>query len=114
MARVLDARPDVTETFCRKNGVSLIVRSHQFVRQGYKVTRAGSLSLSLSLCLCVSLCGSLEMCLSLCVSVCLYASLYVSLSLPASLSLSLCPSLSAIYGERALAPASPRGGRGGR
>ncbi len=35
--------PDVTEAFCTANDVSLIVRSHQYVRQGYKVMHGGRL-----------------------------------------------------------------------
>ena len=32
--------PDVTAAFCQANGLAVVVRSHQFVRQGYKVPRA--------------------------------------------------------------------------
>eukprot|EP00971_Amphidinium_carterae_P272074 5399899-Amphidinium_carterae.1 len=35
--------PDVTAAFCQREGLSLIVRSHQFVRQGYKVMHSGRL-----------------------------------------------------------------------
>lgn len=35
--------PDVTEDFCVRNRVSLIVRSHQFVDHGYKVMHRGHL-----------------------------------------------------------------------
>ena len=35
--------PDVTAAFCAANEISCIVRSHQFVRQGYKVMHAGRL-----------------------------------------------------------------------
>ena len=35
--------PDVTERFCREHHISLIVRSHQYVRQGYKVMHKGFL-----------------------------------------------------------------------
>ena len=34
---------DVTKRFCRENKVAMIVRSHQFVRQGYKVMHHGFL-----------------------------------------------------------------------
>merc|ERR1719356_1436083 len=33
--------PDVTEQFCRRESVSMIVRSHQYVPQGYKVMHGG-------------------------------------------------------------------------
>jgi len=35
--------PDVTAKFCKREGISLIIRSHQYVRQGYKVMHAGHL-----------------------------------------------------------------------
>ena len=35
--------PDVTEAFCTRERVSLIVRSHQFVDHGYKVMHRGHL-----------------------------------------------------------------------
>ena len=35
--------PDVTERFCTENHVSLVIRSHQFCRQGYKVMHSGRL-----------------------------------------------------------------------
>mmetsp|Transcript_36656 Transcript_36656/g.67199 ORF Transcript_36656/g.67199 Transcript_36656/m.67199 type:complete len:676 (-) Transcript_36656:79-2106(-) len=35
--------PDVTANFCQREGISIIVRSHQFVRQGYKVMHSGRL-----------------------------------------------------------------------
>ncbi|EOD06605.1 hypothetical protein EMIHUDRAFT_44023, partial [Emiliania huxleyi CCMP1516] len=34
---------DVTEAFCEANELSVVVRSHQFVRQGYKVMHGGRL-----------------------------------------------------------------------
>ena len=34
---------DVTERFCAANHVSLVIRSHQFCRQGYKVMHSGRL-----------------------------------------------------------------------
>ena len=34
---------DVTAAFCEANGLSLIIRSHQYVRQGYKVMHGGRL-----------------------------------------------------------------------
>jgi len=34
---------DVTAGFCEANGLSLIIRSHQYVRQGYKVMHGGRL-----------------------------------------------------------------------
>jgi len=35
--------PDITDKFCRANNLALVVRSHQFVRQGYKVMHSGRL-----------------------------------------------------------------------
>ena len=35
--------PDVTEKFCTDNRVGLVIRSHQFCRQGYKVMHSGRL-----------------------------------------------------------------------
>mmetsp|Transcript_63957 Transcript_63957/g.152534 ORF Transcript_63957/g.152534 Transcript_63957/m.152534 type:complete len:670 (+) Transcript_63957:77-2086(+) len=35
--------PDVTANFCQREGINVIVRSHQFVRQGYKVMHSGRL-----------------------------------------------------------------------
>lgn len=35
--------PDITEMFCAREGISMIVRSHQYVRQGYKVMHHGHL-----------------------------------------------------------------------
>jgi len=40
---VMEFGPDVTASFCRREDISLIVRSHQFVRQGYKVMHGGHL-----------------------------------------------------------------------
>lgn len=35
--------PDITQTFCMREGIDLVIRSHQFVRQGYKVMHGGHL-----------------------------------------------------------------------
>jgi len=35
--------PDITERFCHRNKISLVIRSHQFCRQGYKVMHSGRL-----------------------------------------------------------------------
>ena len=35
--------PDVTERFCARNGLALVVRSHQVVGHGYKVMHGGRL-----------------------------------------------------------------------
>eukprot|EP00928_Gymnodinium_smaydae_P032137 TRINITY_DN23355_c0_g1_i1.p1 TRINITY_DN23355_c0_g1~~TRINITY_DN23355_c0_g1_i1.p1 ORF type:complete len:756 (+),score=193.05 TRINITY_DN23355_c0_g1_i1:101-2368(+) len=35
--------PDVTMAFCKREGINLVVRSHQYVRQGYKVMHGGHL-----------------------------------------------------------------------
>ncbi|CAE7547703.1 BSL3 [Symbiodinium sp. CCMP2592] len=35
--------PDVTQAFCRREGINLVIRSHQFVRQGFKVMHGGHL-----------------------------------------------------------------------
>ena len=35
--------PDVTDRFCEGNGIDLVVRSHQYVRRGYKYMHAGRL-----------------------------------------------------------------------
>lgn len=40
---VTEFGPDVTAQFCRREGLSLIIRSHQYVRQGYKVMHGGHL-----------------------------------------------------------------------
>jgi len=42
-AGVAEFGPDVTADFCRRDNLSLIVRSHQYVRQGYKVMHGGHL-----------------------------------------------------------------------
>jgi len=34
---------DVTAAFCEANALSLVIRSHQYVRQGYKVMHGGRL-----------------------------------------------------------------------
>ena len=34
---------DVTEEFCRREGIKVVIRSHQFVPHGYKVYRRGHL-----------------------------------------------------------------------
>ena len=34
---------DVTAAFCEANGLSLVIRSHQYVRMGYKVMHGGRL-----------------------------------------------------------------------
>lgn len=36
--------PDITESFCRREGVQLIVRSHQFVHDGVKFMHSGRLA----------------------------------------------------------------------
>ncbi|CAJ1383761.1 unnamed protein product [Effrenium voratum] len=35
--------PDITQAFCMREGIDLVIRSHQFVRQGYKVMHGGHL-----------------------------------------------------------------------
>jgi len=35
--------PDVTMAFCKREGINLVIRSHQYVRQGYKVMHGGHL-----------------------------------------------------------------------
>merc|ERR1719181_1277872 len=35
--------PDITNAFCERENISLVVRSHQYVRQGYKVMHGGHL-----------------------------------------------------------------------
>ena len=35
--------PDVTERFCAANRVSLVIRAHQFCKQGYKIMHSGRL-----------------------------------------------------------------------
>lgn len=35
--------PDITQEFCMREGIDLVIRSHQFVRQGYKVMHGGHL-----------------------------------------------------------------------
>ena len=42
-AEIPEFGPDVTRTFCDANDISVVVRSHQYVRQGYKVMHAGRL-----------------------------------------------------------------------
>ena len=51
--------PDVTARFCERNRLQLIVRSHQYVREGVKVNRLAPAQQSASLpppalCLCTS------------------------------------------------------------
>ena len=35
--------PDVTIDFCRRNDIKVVIRSHQFVKEGFKVMHAGHL-----------------------------------------------------------------------
>lgn len=35
--------PDITQHFCQREGIDVVIRSHQFVRQGYKVMHGGHL-----------------------------------------------------------------------
>ena len=35
---IVEFGADVTAEFCRRNGIDLVVRSHQYVREGFKVT----------------------------------------------------------------------------
>ncbi len=35
--------PNITEAFCQRNNIQLIIRSHQFVPHGYKIMHSGRL-----------------------------------------------------------------------
>ena len=41
--RISRFTPDITEDFCRRNHIKCIVRSHQFVDDGYKIMHKGRL-----------------------------------------------------------------------
>ena len=41
--RIVTFGPDVTEKFCDDNAVDVVVRSHQYVRHGYKYMHGGRL-----------------------------------------------------------------------
>merc|ERR1712008_123774 len=40
---VVEFGPDITRAFCEREGISVVIRSHQYVRQGYKVMHGGHL-----------------------------------------------------------------------
>mmetsp|Transcript_55778 Transcript_55778/g.98896 ORF Transcript_55778/g.98896 Transcript_55778/m.98896 type:complete len:691 (+) Transcript_55778:76-2148(+) len=40
---IVEFGPDVTRAFCKREGLSVVIRSHQYVRQGYKVMHGGHL-----------------------------------------------------------------------
>ena len=35
--------PDITDKFCNREGIDVIIRSHQYVPEGYKVMHSGHL-----------------------------------------------------------------------
>ena len=35
--------PDITKRFCERNGVEVVIRSHQFVKEGFKLMHSGHL-----------------------------------------------------------------------
>tara|TARA_B110001452_G_scaffold190044_1_gene160224 strand:- start:633 stop:2594 length:1962 start_codon:yes stop_codon:yes gene_type:complete len=44
MGQMVTFGPDVTESFCKREGVQLVVRSHQYVREGIKFMHGGRLA----------------------------------------------------------------------
>jgi len=40
---VVEFGPDITRAFCEREGISVVIRSHQYVRHGYKVMHGGHL-----------------------------------------------------------------------
>jgi len=40
---IVEFGPDITRAFCEREGISVVIRSHQYVRHGYKVMHSGRL-----------------------------------------------------------------------
>ena len=40
---ILEFGPDITASFCERNQIDLVIRSHQYVREGFKIMHSGRL-----------------------------------------------------------------------